>query len=407
MPHHQRDGVLRWIWLHGDVLTNADGDAVRTIGIIVDITDRKNTEEAMRANDQRFASAFEHAPIGKALVALDGRYLQVNRALCKFLGYSRSELLASTFQASTHDDDLVADMFNVRRMLSGEIRRYQIEKRYIHASGRILSALLSVSLVRADDGEPRYFISQVQDITESRASEKLIERALQRLSNAQRIGNIGDWEYEVATQAVTWSPQVFTIFGRDASLGPPPDYAANAALYDAASRALLEVKLALAIEWGQPQECELLGQRADGVVVNLHLVVVPIKDENGKVTRVHGTVQDISGRKQAEAASMQLADRLTITLNTMSDAFFMVDRDWRFTFVNRQAELLLGRGRGELLGRSLWAEFPGTVGSLFDREYRRALADNVTVAFDGYFDLLDIIFSVRAYRPNTAWPCIH
>ena len=393
----RRDGALRWIWLHGDMLADAAGNAVRAVGIIVDITDRKNTEEAMRESEQRFASAFEHAPIGKALVALDGRYLQVNRALCTFLGYSSAELLASTFQALTHPDDIAPDMDMVRRMLSGEICTYQIEKRYIHASGRCLSALLSVSLVLADDGQPRYFISQVQDITESRAAEQAVERAMQRLSNAQSMAKIGDWEYEVATQAVTWSPQVFTIFGRDPSLGPPPDYVTNAALYDAASRPLLEQKVGLAIEAGQPQECELVAQRPDCAPVNLHLVVVPIKDESGQVTRLHGTVQDISGRRQAEAESLKLAHRLTSTLDSMSDGFYMVDRDWRFTFLNEQAELLLGRGREELLGRNIWAEFPTAVGTVFEREYRRALADNVTVAFEEYFGFLDGSFSVRGY----------
>lgn len=93
----------------------------------------------------------------------------------------------------------------------------------------------------------------------------------------------------------------------------------------------------------------------------------------------------------------QLADRLTTTLNSMSEAFFMLDRDSRFTFVNHQAEFLLGRGREELLGRNIWDEFPTAVGSVFQCEYRRALADNVMVEFEGFFELLDTHFSVRAH----------
>ena len=393
----RRDGALRWIWLHGDVLTNAAGDAVRTLGVIVDITDRRNTEEAMRESEQRFASAFEHAPIGKALVALDGRWLKVNRALCEFLGYSETQLLNHTFQALTHRDDVGPDVANVRRMLSGEINTYQMEKRYIHASGRIVSALLSVSLVRDDDGQPRYFISQIQDVNERKASEQAMERAMQRLSKAQSVGKIGDWEYDVATQAINWSPQVFTIFGRDPSLGPPRDYADNATLFDAENYALNHERVERAIESGQTQEYEVVAQRADGAPVHVHMVAIPVKDQSGRVAGLYGTVQDISARKQMEAESLQLADRLTTTLDSMSDAFFTVDRDWRFTFLNRQAELLLGRGREELLGRNIWAEFPTAVGSVFEREYRRARADNVTVAFEEFFELLNIVFSVRAY----------
>lgn len=95
--------------------------------------------------------------------------------------------------------------------------------------------------------------------------------------------------------------------------------------------------------------------------------------------------------------SLPIADLLNATLDNMSDAFFMLDRDWRFRFLNHQAELLLACGREDLLNRNIWDKFPSAVGSVFQREYFRALADNVTVAFDAFFELLDTHFSVRAY----------
>jgi diguanylate cyclase (GGDEF)-like protein/PAS domain S-box-containing protein len=97
-----------------------------------------------------------------------------------------------------------------------------------------------------------------------------------------------------------------------------------------------------------------------------------------------------------EPQSLQIAELLTTTLDNMSDGFFMLDRDWRFRFLNRQAESLLGRGRGDLLGRNIWDEFPSAVGSVFELEYRRALADDVTVAFEGFFEQRGIHFRVRA-----------
>jgi diguanylate cyclase (GGDEF)-like protein/PAS domain S-box-containing protein len=107
-----------------------------------------------------------------------------------------------------------------------------------------------------------------------------------------------------------------------------------------------------------------------------------------------------------EPRSTQLAELLTSTLDNMSDAFFMLDRDWRFKFLNHQAELLLGRGREDLLDRNIWDEFPSAVGSVFHCEYSRALADNVTVAFEGFFELLDTHFSVRAY-PSRQGLAVH
>ena len=131
-------------------------------------------ENTLRESEERFSGAFEHAPIGVALVSPDGRWLKVNRALCELVGYSELELLARTFQDITHPEDLEIDLENVRRMIAGEIRSYQMEKRYVHAHGHLVTVLLSVSLVRDGQDQPRYFIAQIQDITE----RKLAEQAL-------------------------------------------------------------------------------------------------------------------------------------------------------------------------------------------------------------------------------------
>ncbi|MCB9700393.1 MAG: PAS domain S-box protein [Myxococcales bacterium] len=129
-------------------------------------------------HERHFASAFEHAAIGMAIVDLDGAFLKVNRAACELWGYSERELLEGSFQAITHPEDLDEDLHLLRRLLAGEVARYQLEKRYRHRSGAEIWALLSVSLLRDADGRPRYFISQIQDISErKRTVEKLQETA--------------------------------------------------------------------------------------------------------------------------------------------------------------------------------------------------------------------------------------
>src|SRR3954451_24154771 len=84
-------------------------------------------------------------------------------------------------------------------------------------------------------------------------------------------------------------------------------------------------------------------------------------------------------------------------LESISDAFFALDREWRFRYLNRAAERLLHRSRDALMGRSLWDEFPEAVGLSFDREYRRALQEQVTVSFEEIFPPLEAWFEVRAY----------
>jgi PAS domain S-box-containing protein len=145
-----------------------------------DVTERKKAEEALRRSEERFRSSFRDAAIGMALVGTDGRWMQVNRSLCEMLGYSEEELLGKTFQGITHPDDLEADLDYVRQMLSGEIETYQMQKRYLHADGHVVWILLSVSMVHDEEGEPLYFVSQIQDITERKEAEKKIREAEER-----------------------------------------------------------------------------------------------------------------------------------------------------------------------------------------------------------------------------------
>jgi PAS domain S-box-containing protein len=162
---------------------DAQGQVDGLIGYFRNVTDRKQTEESLRESESRFGGAFEYAAIGMALVSPEGRWLKVNRAVCDLVGYSESELLAKTFQDITHPEDLNADLSYVRQMLAGQIRTYQMEKRYYHKAGHIVWALLSVSLVRDKREKPLYFISQIQNITDSKRAEESLRLSETRYRN--------------------------------------------------------------------------------------------------------------------------------------------------------------------------------------------------------------------------------
>ncbi len=154
------------------------GKVVRVIGNIMDITDRKRTEEELRESEERFRGAFQYSAIGMAIVSPKGAWVKVNRSICSIVGYSEDELSTMTFQDITHPDDLDSDLKYVRQMLAGEIEAYTMEKRYFHKNGGIVWVLMSVALVRDGAGAPLYFISQIQNITDSKQAETSLKASL-------------------------------------------------------------------------------------------------------------------------------------------------------------------------------------------------------------------------------------
>lgn len=123
--------------------------------------------------DVLFRRAFDDAAIGMALLSLEGNWLRVNRAVCEFTGYSEEELLHLKFQDITHPDDLELDLQHVDGLVRGETLSYEMEKRYLRRDGKIVWALLSVSLAVDDEKRPLFFISQIQNITARKNAETL------------------------------------------------------------------------------------------------------------------------------------------------------------------------------------------------------------------------------------------
>lgn len=145
--------------------------------IVRDITERSAIIRSLRDAEEQLRLTVDRSPIGIALVSPHGRWLRVNDAVCQFVGYSRDELLELDFQSITHPDDLRSDLRMVQKLLAGELSAYQLEKRYIHRDGHTVWCLLAVSLVRDERGEPAFFISQLQDLTERRKLEQELREA--------------------------------------------------------------------------------------------------------------------------------------------------------------------------------------------------------------------------------------
>lgn len=182
-----RDGSYAIVNDRAFIIRDDTGQPIRALGAITDITERVRAEETLRESQEKFAKAFHDAGIGMALVSPDGRWLEVNRALCRITGYTERELLGMTFQAITHPNDLDAAVSFIEQMLQGTIRTCQLEKRYVRKDGHVVWVLKTGSLVHNRDGAPDYFISQVQDIDSRKRAEKERDQLVKRLVDIQEV----------------------------------------------------------------------------------------------------------------------------------------------------------------------------------------------------------------------------
>uniref|UniRef100_UPI00286B843B PAS domain-containing sensor histidine kinase n=1 Tax=Chamaesiphon sp. VAR_48_metabat_135_sub TaxID=2964699 RepID=UPI00286B843B len=173
-------------------ILDADGKVEQILSVSRDITERQQAAIALQASEELFRYTFEHTPLGFAHVALDGALLRVNQKFCDIVGYTKAELLATTFQAITEPADLQEDLDLIAQLINGEIGEYTLEKRYIHKQGYHVWVNLTVALIRSIDstgqtGIPQYFVAAIKDITDRKKLEILTQTQtadLQRLNNS-------------------------------------------------------------------------------------------------------------------------------------------------------------------------------------------------------------------------------
>lgn len=183
-----KDSRGNWHWfLDRFIGKKTQGDEIIIEGLATDITDQKKSDVIMRESKERFENAFEFAAIGMALTATDGRWFCVNQPFCEITGYSKEEMENMGFKDITYPEDLDEDLDYVRQILSGEIKTFQMEKRYIHKSGRLVWVFISVSLLRDENGTPLYFIAQIQDINEQKKTRQELIIAKEKAENATKI----------------------------------------------------------------------------------------------------------------------------------------------------------------------------------------------------------------------------
>ncbi|MFP4099941.1 PAS domain S-box protein [Coleofasciculus sp.] len=306
---------------------------------------------ALQESEERFRNAFDYAGIGMALVDLDGRFMKVNHSLCQMIGYSESELLSRTFHEITHPDDLDADVAWAKQLLAGEIRFYQLEKRYIHKQGQIIWILLTGSLVRDSQNQPLYFIAQMQDISDRQSTEEKLRQHQQHLqylltsSPAVIFSTQPESNYKLTyisdnvVNVLGYIPEQF-LKGSDFWLNHIHPEDIN----------LILQELPRKLNQGN-YSFEYRFLHADRTYHWLLDEGRLIRDEKGEPIEVVGYFVDISDRKQAEFALSRSRELKEAIFNESTDALFLVDPETGLTIDCNQfaVELFEAASENELI----------------------------------------------------------
>lgn len=296
----------------------------------------------LRGSERRFRQAMEHSAIGMALVGLDGRWLQVNRAICDLFGCEAGELADLPFPIITHPDDLAPDLHQVERLLAGEIESYRIEKRFRHKDGSYRWTLLAVSLVRDEvSGRPLHFISQLVDIDERKTAQEKLGALSRRTQLAVEAGGVGIWEWDIATGAIEWDARMHALHGLDPALGTP-DMKRWIAMMHPEDVEPVRSEMRDAVHGVRSFDTEYRILLPDGEVRHIRAMAMALRQDDSTALTMIGTNWDITEHHRLTDALFEEKDRLHITLRSIGDAVICTDAAMGVTFMNPIAEQLTG-----------------------------------------------------------------
>ena len=241
-----------------------------------------------------------------------------------------------------------------------------------------------------------------RDVTRRHEAEERLRRSEELLRSAQQLAHIGSWEWEVGSRDVTWSDELFRIFGREPG-GGAVDYAVYLSCLHPDDRHALAAAIDGAIA-GQPFELEHRIVRPDGSVRRVLGSGGRLSGGDGRPDRLVGTAQDVTERREADDARRRLAEaeaargQVEAILDTIGELFIACDRDWRLRFINAKTERYLGElglTRHDMVGRRIWEVMPDLVRSRFHQAALQAVREQRPVEVEARYDPIDRWFSAR------------
>lgn len=346
------DGVYRWILDNGVPAYAPDGSFAGYIGSCIDISERKEMEEALRSSEERYRAFFELNSVGASETSVpDGHFLRVNDALCAMTGYTRDELLTRRFSDLSYPEERERSLERFGQLARGELQSYSLDKRCVRKDGGTVWMHVEVSAERSSGGLPTYATSVVQDITDRKRAEDFLREANERYKLATKSGRVGVWEWDIEADTIVADDRTLSeLLGFEEQrreTGPewfqvvhPADrdhvHATWTSLVQGTVEAAdIEYRIVNpeGIVWWQSSRCRVSNRKA------------------GRVSHIVGVTVDVTERRRAEEA-LRLSEeryRSFFELNAVGAAEVDLS-DGRYLRANDAYCQMLGYSREEILG---------------------------------------------------------
>jgi PAS domain S-box-containing protein len=351
----REDGAVRWVRATGKFVYSKKGDPERVLGTAVDITERHQANDALIKSEQKFSTAFRRSPMAMTLTrARDHRYLDINETFEQLSGWQRNEVIGKTpFDIQIWVEPVQRVEFVKQTLAQGVMRN--LEVRYRCKSGEERVGLGSAEVIEVD-GEP-CILSAIADITDRKRAEEALRRKDTELDEAQRLAQLGSWQWDPKTHVLTWSEEVYRIHGLDPRL-PAPSVREFERLFTPESWQHWSTAMRTATQSGTIQTLDLELIRPDGSRRWVIARAEAQRDAAGEIISLRGTVQDVTERRRLTEKIRESEVRLTEVIDSAMDAIIAVDESQRIVLFNAAAEKMFGCVMSEALGASIGRFIP-------------------------------------------------
>jgi PAS domain S-box-containing protein len=318
-------GSLRWFETFKSPVRDDNGNVIGTTGYSRDITKRKQAQEKLRQNEEKFRTYIDSAPMGVFVTDMQGRYLDVNPTACLITGYKRDELLQLSIQDIVVPEELGRGLEHFNNTIKNGFAEEVFKARRKDGNSYWLSVVAS--------GIGKHSVlGYCKDVTDRIEAEKDAREASMRLSLATKAGGVGVWEYDVLKKRLVWDEQMYSIYGTDKESSQGVYDTWLSALHpDDRERGDLEIRMALSGEQEFNTEFRIMWQ--DGSVHHIRAMAMVIRDSENNPLRMIGTNWDITKTKKVEELILAQSE-LQQALMDISNAFINVPLEQTDSVIN-------------------------------------------------------------------------